>query len=496
MILPMERRISRINGIRVRRALLGCVASLVLSLTAFRLHFNLSSATSAHLFLVVIIALRWGFLEASIASIVTVGCLDYFFTEPLFAFYISDSQDWVALITFEAAALLVSRLSDRVGLLGREAERQQARVQMLYEISQQFLLLDPTHDVGQELAMLLQRAIGARGVALWNSYDLRLAKSGDCDMNEEEVRAVFFAESNDDNLSRGTSSRNLRIGTKTIGALVIYDHPLDAKSIDAIAALSAIAIERARSFATESRAEAARLSEQLRSAILDGLAHAFKSPLTTIRVSSSGLLEMGTLSGTEQRLVTLIDKQATQLTDLSNHLLTTAKLDSGNLRLHREPINLDELLETLRESEAQDSVCEAQDSEETPAVNAPSQPGVTVAADRRLLSMALSQLLDNAYKYGSPSSSPRLSYKQGNEETVIMVTNEGSFIPADERDKVFRRFYRCASSAKTVAGSGIGLSVVRRIAEAHQGRAWVESDPAIGTTFAIALPRLKQEALA
>jgi two-component system sensor histidine kinase KdpD len=476
----------RIQWFTVRRAILGCVVSFALSLMSFRLHLNLSSATSVHLFLVAAIALRWGFLEASLASIVSVACLDYFFTEPLFAFYISDSHDWVALITFEAAALLVSKLSIRVGIFAREAERQQARVQMLYEISQQFLLIDPTNDVDRDLTMLLQGAIKAGGVALWNSYEMRLSRSGDCGANAEEVRAVYLAELSNDDESRGISRRTLRSGTRAIGALVIYHHVLDAKSVDAIAALSAIAIERARSFTTASRAEAARLSEQLRSAILDGLAHAFKSPLTTIRASSSGLLEMGTLSGTEQRLVTLIDKQATQLTELSNHLLTTAKLESGNLKLHREPIDLGELLETVHESEAPGSAG-------VPAYQAAAQPGVFVAADRRLLSMALSQLLDNAYKYGSPGSSPRMTYQEDDRETIIMVTNEGSFIPADERDKVFRRFYRCASSAKTVAGSGIGLSVVRRIAEAHQGRAWVESDPAIGTTFAIALPRLMKE---
>jgi len=475
-----------INAVQVRRALLGCGLSLALSVIAFRLHFNLSSATSAHLFLVVGIALRWGFLEASVVSIVSVACLDYFFTLPLFAFYIADSQDWVALITFEAAALLVSRLSIRVGLFAREAERQRARVQMLYEVSQQFLLLDPTNDVDRDLTLLLQRATNARGIALWNSYDMRLSRSGDCGVHVEEVRAVYLAELNDDDEARCISRRTLRSGTKAIGALVVYHHLLDAKSIDAIAALSAIAIERARSFTTESRAEAARLSEQLRSAILDGLAHAFKSPLTTIRASSSGLLEMGTLSGTEQRLVTLIDRQASQLTDLSNHLLTTAKLESGTLKLNREPIDLGELLETLRESDAQDC-------ERAPAGKVAGQPGIVVTADRKLLSMALSQLLDNAYKYGSPSSSARLSCREGHEEIVITVTNEGSFIPADEQDKVFRRFYRCASSAKTVAGSGIGLSVVRRIAEAHQGRAWVESDPAIGTTFSIALPRPQKE---
>jgi two-component system sensor histidine kinase KdpD len=476
----------QIKWVRLHRVLMGCVLSLTLNLIAFRLHLNLSSATSANLFLVVSVALRWGFLEASITSLVSVACLDYLFTDPLFAFYISDSHDWVALVTFEAAALLVSKLSDQVNLFGRESERHQARVKVLYEISQQCLLLDPTQNVSQHLTVLLQRAIGSRAVALWNAYDMNLSRSGDFSVNDEEVRGVFFAELNNDDVSQGVSRRTLRIGTKPIGALVIYDHPLDSTSVDAIAALSAIAIERARSFTTESKAEAARLSEQLRSAILDGLAHAFKSPLTTIRASSSGLLEMGTLSGTEQRLVTLIDKEAAQLTDLSNHLLTTAKLDSGNLKIHREPINLGELLQTL--SDNPEPMPNGESVSQTAA-----QPEVFVAADRKLLSMAITQLVDNAHKYGSTNSSPRLSYKEGATETVIMVTNEGSFIPADERDKVFLRFYRCSSSARVVAGSGIGLSVVRRIAEAHHGRAWVDSDAAFGTTFAIALPRFKQE---
>ena len=474
----------QIRSFRMLRALLGCAFSLLLSLVVFRLHFNLSSATSVHLFLVVSIALRWGFLEASIASIMSVSCLDYFFTDPLFAFYIADSHDWVALITFEAAALLVSKLSDRISLFGQEADRQHARLQMLYEISQRFLLLDPTHDLGQNLAVLLQRALGARSVALWNSYDSRLSRSGDCDLDDKEGQSVFFAEINDDDLTRGISRRTLRIGTKAIGALIIHNHPLDAKSVDAIAALSAISVERARSFTTESRAEAARLSEQLRSAILDGMAHAFKSPLTTIRASSSGLLEMGTLSGREERLVILIDQQACQLNELSNHLLTTAKLD-GNFSIRRERLNLGELLTRLAETSDVDSGRLMGDAH--------AQPEVYIAADPKLLSMAVSQLIDNAHKYGSPNSPPSVSYKEHDEETVITVTNEGSFIPADERDKVFQRFYRCATSAKTIAGSGIGLSVVRRIAEAHQGRAWVDSDPDFGTTFAIALPRLKRE---
>src|SRR6202034_3999794 len=117
---------------------------------------------------------------------------------------------------------------------------------------------------------------------------------------------------------------------------------------------AAVAIERARSFLTEANAEAAKQSEQLRSAILDGLAHAFKSPLTTIRTSSSGLLAMNTLSGTEKKLVSLIDRHAGHLSDLANHLLLTAKLDTGDLKVRREKIDLAQYIQHSVETSAQE----------------------------------------------------------------------------------------------------------------------------------------------
>jgi two-component system sensor histidine kinase KdpD len=107
--------------------------------------------------------------------------------------------------------------------------------------------------------------------------------------------------------------------------------------------------------------------------------------------------------------------------------------------------------------------------------------------------MALFQVLDNAAKYSRPSSPVIIAVQEEDAELVIRIKNEGSFIPAEEREKVFRRFYRCSGSVQTISGTGIGLSVVRRIAEAHHGRAWVDSDCATGTTFAIALPRVATE---
>jgi two-component system, OmpR family, sensor histidine kinase KdpD len=465
----------------VRRVFLGSIAALLLSLVAFRLHFNLSSATSIHLFLVIVIALRWGFLESSIVSIVSVACLDYFFTEPLFAFYIADSHDWVALLTFEAAVLLVSRLSNQVIRHARESEVHQERLQKLYELSQHILLLDQMAAVEQPLVDLVRSNLQVQGVALWNALDLRMCRSGACDFSDEEIHSTFCKEADSDDLSVGVSRRVLRSGARPIGALALCGHSLDPASVNAAASLASVAIERARSFSTEANAEAARQSEQLRSAILDGLAHAFKSPLTTIRVSSSGLLAMNTLSGSEKKLVGLIDQHAGQLSDLTNHLLHTARLDGADLKVYREDIDITQLIESSVEACSQelgDHAFEIRDLTDHHLVR----------ADRKLLNMALVLVLDNAVKYSSPGSPVVVGVKQDATEVALTVYNEGSFIPLEEREKIFQRFYRCNGSIGIISGTGIGLSVVRRIAEAHQGRVSVDSDRANGTTFTITLP--------
>ena len=471
---------------RARKLLIGITAALLITWAAYRFRFNLSSATSVHLFLVTVIALRWGFFEASVVSLLSVACLDYFFTEPLFQLYISDSHDWVALVTFESVALVVSRLSNRVSRHARESEAHRLNLQKLYDLSQDILMLDPQKPVDQELAILIRASLRVKGVALWNAYDLHFCTSGICDVTEDEVRSTYFIERNEDDAVTASSRRVLRSGTRAIGSLVICGHSLDSASINAAASLTAVAIERARSFSAESGAEAARQSERLRSAILDGLAHAFKTPLTTIRSCSSGLIEMDTLRGAEKRLVVLIDQEANQLSDLTTRLLRTARIDSANLKLRRERIYLEGFL--------QESVAEC--SRELGIHRVTIQPGArlsTVFADKQLLRMALSQLFDNAAKYGSPGSLITVEVQEEQAEVVISIRNEGSYIPPEERENIFKRFYRSPGSSHKAPGTGIGLSIVRQVTEAHRGRVWVNSDPDTGTTFFLALPRTANE---
>jgi len=474
-----------IRDVTIRIAI-GITAALLITWVAYRFHLNLSSATSIHLFLVTAIALQWGLLEASVVSLLSVACLDYFFTQPLFKFYMTDSHDWIALITFESVALLVSRLSNQLSRHAREAEMHRSHLQKLYELSQNILLLDRQKPVDQQLASLILATLQVKGVALWNAYDLHLCMSGTCSVTDDEVRSTYFTENNEDDSVTATSRRVLRSGTRSIGSLVICGHSLDATSINATASLTAVAIERARAFSAESSAEAARQSEQLRSAVLDALAHAFKTPLTTIRSSSSGLIEMDTLSGTEKKLVVLIDQHADHLNELTTRLLRTARIDSANLKVKRERIDLTELI--------QDSIEESSSELGAHPVNIASETQHhMVWADKELLKMALFQLLDNAAKYGSPCSSITIDVQEEQAETLISIWNEGSFIPPEERENIFKRFYRSPGSDRRVSGTGIGLSVVKRITEAHQGRAWVNSDLHTGTTFFLTLPRMAKE---
>jgi two-component system, OmpR family, sensor histidine kinase KdpD len=476
----MSKRIIREAVIRIA---VSVAAVLLLTWISFVSHCNLSAATSLHLLLVTVIAFRWSFLEASIASLVSVACIDYFFTHPLYAFYMVDSHDWIALVTFEGVALLVSRLSDQVIKHARESEVHRSQLQKLYELSQNILLLDPQKSVDQQLADLIQSTLQVRGVALWNTYSQQLCLAGICDVAEDELRSIDPLNESIDNLGIDTSRRILRSGTRHIGSLLICGHLLDAASISATASLTVGAIERERSFSAKSTAEAGRQSEQLRSAVLDGLAHAFKTPLTTIRSSSSGLLEMNTLSGTEKKLVLLIDQYAEQLNDLTTRLLRTARIDSADLKLKKERIDLIELIENSVETATREL------GDHTISIQ-PTAQRSAVMADEQLLKMAIFQLLDNAAKYGGHGSSIMIDVQEEPSEVVISVRNHGSFIPIEEREKIFQRFYRSPGSDRKASGTGIGLSVVRRVTEAHQGRAWTDSNQQSGTIFFLTLPRM------
>jgi two-component system sensor histidine kinase KdpD len=453
-------------------------------------HGKALTAGLIELVFVMLIAFRWGFPEAVVASVLAVACLDYFYMPPIFSLYERDPQDWISSGIFVTIALTAGHFADRIKRKAIQTESERTRLERLYLTSRDILMLDRRDGVGAQLTKLIVDTFHVDAVALWDAREVRMDKAGTDAVPDDEVRATYFHELSENDLISHRFKRVLRLGIQPIGAIYIagpsHEGHLDSRSVDAIASLSAIALEREHSFATESNAEAAKRSEQLRSTVLDGLAHAFKTPLATIQSASSGLLEINRLEYQERELVSLIDEQATRLAKLTTQVLHTAELDQRQLEVDCERIGLDQLFRLFR-TEASDTLTDH------PLRIVDETSDGYVWADTRLLEMALLQLLDNASKYASPRSPITLRAITTDTEVVFNVRNEGSFIAPEERLRIFQRFYRSPGSQHKAPGTGIGLSVAQRIAEAHTGRVWVESDSE-STIFFFALPRVRQEA--
>ncbi len=441
------------------------------------------------LVLVMLIAFRWGFVEAAAASVLSGASLDYFYMAPIFSLYMRDPQDWISSGVFVTIALTAGHFADRVKQKAAQTKSERSQLEKLFLTSRNIITLDRRKEAGPQLAALIAQTFEADAVAIWDAREARLDRAGKDTVPDDDVREVYLRELSENDLITGRFTRVLRVGTKPVGALYIAndsrENRLDFRSVDAIASLTTIALERAHSFIAESNAEAVSRSEELRSTVLDGLAHAFKTPLSTIQSASSGLLEINRLDVAGRKLASLIDEETIRLARLIDQILETSRLDAGQFEADCDWISADRLIRMCKD--------EALYASADHLLLTAGERGICVWADTRLLQMAILQIVDNALKYASPSSAITLGVASTENEIVFSVENEGSFIVPEERSRIFQRFYRSPGSQHKASGNGIGLSVTKRIAEAHQGRVWVESDSESRTTFFLGLPRIRKE---
>jgi two-component system, OmpR family, sensor histidine kinase KdpD len=227
--------------------------------------------------------------------------------------------------------------------------------------------------------------------------------------------------------------------------------------------------------------EADRQSEQLRTALIDSMAHERKTPLTSIKAALTSLLDSSDRSSASaSELVKIAAEEAQHLQNLIDNSIELARLDTARIEVHSET---SELASTVREtvdsmrSEIEDRPVEVKQSGELPPIS----------FDRRLISLALKQLLDNALKYSPPGTPITIQIRRDDHSAAVEVANRGEGIPPAEQPRIFERFYRSPSVQRRIPGSGLGLSIALRIAEAHNGDLTVVSHPG-ETTFRLTLP--------
>jgi len=469
----------------VLRTVLGCVLIGLITFVCYRLQLNLSVTGFAFLIVIVLQSLVGNFVSSAVVSVVAVLCLDFFFTPPQFSFEVTNPLDILALVSFLTTGLAITRLTTRVRREAAISDRQRRQVDRLYLLAQGLLALDPEKSLHARSIELFRDAFGLRSVCLYDAAQAEIH----CTANPpsgmpEQTRAAYSSSRDRDDAAPGILSRCLRAGGNTTGAISFQGLPDPELTAGPLSALAAAMLERAHTFRSASHAAAAAQAELFRGAVLDALAHEFKTPLATIMTAAGGLRELGPLSSEQIELTDIVETEASRLSLLTSRLLRTAQVDREEVKPQLEFTDMADLVTVVADQYSR------QWTDRKVSIRKPAA-ATGVMADPELLQLALRQLLDNACKYSLPGSAVTISIDSQDEWVAIRTSNSGSRIGPSERSRIFDRFYRGAEARHKAPGSGLGLYVARKIVHAHGGSLDLETATPThqDTAFRLSLPR-------
>jgi two-component system sensor histidine kinase KdpD len=464
---------------------LSTLAIALLTLATYKLHLNATTVVLFYVLVVVLQSLAGGSVAAVIVAVVAAAFLDFFFLPPRFTFRIDDPLNVVSWLVFLIVALVITRLVTRLREEAHAARLHGTEADQLYEIAMRLLLLTPDKVGGRAALKVVRDVLGADAVCLFDASTLECSVDGisQHDLAECTRQAYIFGKDTDDAACR-VFVRCLRIGNPMTGAIGVEGLADPQMISPALPVLVAAALERAHTFRRASHETAAAQAEIFRTAILDALAHEFKTPLATILALTGGIKESRRLEPEQEEMADMIEFEVSRLSRLTTRLLRTARLDQEELKPRLKPIDIVPFVERVVYRYL------AHSNERRVAVTSCST-AVEVSADRQLLDLALTQLLDNAFKYSTPASTITVSVEAEEGFITTSVRNEGDSIAPDEQDRIFDRFYRGARVRNLVSGTGLGLYVARKIAAAHGGSLDLINDgPDKGVVFCLKLPML------
>lgn len=217
--------------------------------------------------------------------------------------------------------------------------------------------------------------------------------------------------------------------------------------------------------------------------MMDNTAHDFKTPLTRIRAMAETGLGTRNPEEIQGTLVQIMD-ECDRFLSLLNAVMDISQARTGTLSLKKDKIPLKSLLQGI--GDLYSGV--AQERGIRLNITAPRDESAVVFADKKRLSQAISNVLDNALKYSSSGDTVAFWARTTPGFTEICVADSGPGIPGEEISRIFERFYRLDTSRST-PGRGIGLSLAKAYVEAHRGAITVKSEPGKGSTFCIMIPR-------
>jgi signal transduction histidine kinase len=229
---------------------------------------------------------------------------------------------------------------------------------------------------------------------------------------------------------------------------------------------------------------------QMKADFVSNVSHELRTPLASIRVLAE-LLNLGRVKDPTKVLEYggYIESEGRRLTQLINNILDFSRIESGGKTYHFETANVKEVITDALEAFS----LQLKRNGFVVDFEAPDKILSSVRIDPDAFGLALTNLFDNAIKYSESEKRIGVRLDQNDGFVTIAITDHGVGIPREEQVKIFDKFYRVSTGlVHDVKGSGLGLSLVKHIVEAHHGKITVDSAPGKGSTFTIFLPTNSQ----
>jgi len=477
-------------GIHVFRVLACLVLVGTITWIAFSvLNVNALIVGFAYVLAVLVVAARWGLTESFVTSVAAMLCLNFYFLPPILSLTIADPQNWVALFVFLVTAITASQLSASVRTRAAESQARRIEVERLYQLSLSLMLIDTTKEPGLQVAASVKNQSGFNTVAFCDKLtgEIHVAGVQDQRLEQDMLRSVAIGDaawfaSRKALTPAGTEAIvvPVTLGGRVLGSLGAIGPSLSEPAAQAIANLIAISIEHARQQVALGRLEVARRNEQLRSVLLDALAHDFLTPLTSVKTAITTVRSEYRHEAEEDEFLAVVEEETDRLSEMINETTDMARMEPGKPQIRRREVPVPLIIRTAlhRMKALLDS---------RPVTVQVQEDISSVDADPDMIGLALRQLLGNAVKYSPPETEISISASQTEDTVTITVRDHGLGIPPDELDAIFERFYRGKRTQESVAGTGMGLSIARDIVRAHHGKLRVQNTPEGGAQFSFTL---------
>jgi two-component system sensor histidine kinase KdpD len=462
----------------------------VLAITYFYQHthrFNATTVAFTYLLAILAVSAVWGLAVSVFMSLAATLAYNYFFLPPVGTFTISDPQNWVALFTFLVTSVLASDLATRARNQAAEANRRRREVERLYGFSQRLLSAGNPIELLNAIPRQIVETFEVGAAAMFLVDKQKMYRSGMIlpQLDVDDLKAVIAREDLLIDEGRAVCFAPLRLGSGILGSVGISGPVLSRQSLEALGTLIAVAIERAHAIELVGKTEAAREGERLKSALLDAIAHDFRTPLTSMKASVTSLLSGPKLDeGQRNDLLNVINEECDRLNRLVGEAAEMARLEAGDVKLQLEPLPVGELISTALDT------CKGVLGGRPIQMDI-KNPNSRVSADLARAREVLVHLIENANLYSSPDQPITISTEEKGDFVIFNVADRGPGIGDAELGLIFDKFYRGTDQRYRVQGTGMGLPIARAIVEAHGGTINAISQLGHGSVFSFSLPVAK-----